>query len=710
MKLYRRTAALLMSLTICAVGAFPAGAALAVGDDDDIVLNTDEYDELYDIGDDRAEKPAELKTSGEFSYSLTTGGDAVIENCTSTAEELAIPAEIDGLRVAELGKGAFGESPAKKITIPASVEYISADNPFARCENLETVEVAADSEYYTVKDGVLFTKDMTKLVVYPRGISGSSYTVPDGVEEIGAAAFYVTELESITLPPTVTSVGHHAFAENSKLTELDMSSCQIKDITDMVFLECGALSSVKLSPDTQTIGLAAFYRCKALENIVLPDGLKHIEQSAFMGTGLTQIKIPESVEFIGYSAFGYDENEEPVEGFTLIGKAGGVAETYSKDSDDEYNYKNDFEFISSEYADEWEAYMDMDTVIEGDYEYFTENGEATLVFCSSTDYAISVPDKLGGCPLTKIYTHAFITCGSSEIVLPETVKTIGKEAFRDSLISLTIPGGCTEIEDDEPFVSCSYLRRINVTDGDGNYSSLDGVLYNKDKSELVAYPMGRADEEFTAPAEVRKICKSAFCNNPFIAKVDISGVTEIETYAFEGCTALSDVKFSRDLTAVGADAFYGCTALKSVRLYDKLETLGEYCFGFYYDEEAAKAAQEASENLGSMMNPDTKVPTGDVVVKGFKIYAEKDTLGYNYATANDIEVVTGTVEVGSKNVSKGFLGVVFGALGAAVIALIGILTGKSLKKKKAEKDREERRKKAQEKIADSAKEADTDEE
>ncbi len=707
MKLYKRTAALLMSLAICAAGTFPVGAALAAGEEDTTAA-ADEFDELYEIGENSGNKAADLKTSGEFSYSLTTGGDAIIENCTSTADELVIPAEIDGLRVAELGKGAFGESPAKKITIPASVEYISADNPFARCENLAEVEVAADSEYYTVKDGVLFTKDMTRLVVYPRGISGSSYTVPEGVEEIGAAAFYVTQLSSISLPPTVTAVEHHAFAENSKLTELDMSSCQIRNINDMAFLECGALSSVKLSPDTQTIGLAAFYRCKALENIDLPDGLKHIEQSAFMGTGLTQIKIPESVEFIGYSAFGYDENEEPVEGFTLIGKAGGAAETYAKDSDDEYNYKNDFEFISSEYAEEWEAYMDMDTVIEGDYEYFTENGEATLVFCSSTDYAIMVPDTLGGCPVTKINTHAFITCGSSEIILPETVKTIGVDAFRESLVSLTIPGSCTEIEGDEPFVSCTYLRKITVTEGSGNYSSLDGVLYNKDKSELVAYPLGKADEEFTAPASVRKVRKSAFCNNPFIARVDISGVTAIETYAFEGCTALERVKFSKDLVSVGADAFYGCTALKSVRLYDKLETLGEYCFGFYFDEEAAKAAQDAANNLGGIMNPDTKVPTGDVVVSGFKIYADKDTLGYNYANANDIEVVTGTVEVGSKNVSKGFLGVVFGAIGAALIALIGILTGKSLKKKKAEKEREERRKKSQEKAADAVKEADSD--
>ena len=124
----------------------------------------------------------------------------------------------------------------------------------------------------------------------------------------------------------------------------------------------------------------------------------------------------------------------------------------------------------------------------------------------------------------------------------------------------------------------------------------------------------------------------------------------------------------------------------------------------------AKAAQEASESLGGYMSSDTKVPTGDVVLKDFVIYAEKDTLGYNYGQANDIKVVSGTVQIGSKNVVKGFIAAVIGAVCAAVIGLIGIMTGKSLKKKKEEKERAERRKASAEKAAAPESEDKTDEE
>lgn len=708
MKNINKTAAFALSLLLCC-GAFAPAVSYA-----------EEPTGLYAIDDGSAVEDPEIKTSGSFSYSVTPDGNACIEDCTLQDKELVIPDEIDGKKVTELGAGAFGESPAEVITIPASVEYIYSENPFARCAELKEIKVDGNSEYYILKDGVLFTKDMSKMVMYPPKKSGTTYTVPEGVASIGVAAFYNnTELTDIKLPSTAEEMGHHTFAGCTSLKSIDLSNTTISFIEDLAFFDCSSLTDVKFYENTLSVGMAAFYMCKNLTEITLPQHLKEIGQSAFMGTGLKEITVPSSVEVIGYSALGYDENENAVEGFVIIGEANSEAQRYCTDTDEEYDYKNNFEFVSAEYEQARKEYLALDTKVSGDYEYMIEDGKATLVFCSSKDYDLTLPTEIDGYELAKIYKGAFLTCDSSEITIPETVKSIGDTAFKETLIVLNLPASCTVIEGEEPFIYCQSLEEINVAQGNTAFSSENGVLYNADKTELIAYPMAKWQPDFTAPASLKKIGKSAFCNNPYIESANLSTVTEIDTYAFEGCSALSDVKFSKDLVSVGADAFYDCISLKSVRLYDKLETLGECAFGYYFDEEAAaeiqaKQAEKAQQSaLESIMGEDEELPSTDKLVEGFKIYADEGTLGYNYAEANNIETVSNTLAVGSKNMDKGFLYGAAGLASAALLAVIGIFTGKSISKKNAQKKHDELVRSSAEKVKkkheEEAKEAEKNE-
>ncbi|MBR6384913.1 MAG: leucine-rich repeat protein [Ruminococcus sp.] len=672
MSCYRKITAFVMSLAVCAAVSAPV-----------FVSRADEETYIYE---EDIEKETESTTeneyivSGEYSYSVLDDGTVCIQECTSQEKEITIPDTLDGYKVSELGRNIFGENSAETIVIPPSVEYISAENPFVQCSNLKEIKINGDSEYYCSADGVLFTKDMKKLVCYPQAKEGTEFNIPENTEEVGIAAFYGTKLTDIKVSNSVKKIGRHSFA-SSAIKSIDLSNTSIDVIDVMAFMNCSSLSEIKFPDNLYGIALSAFYGCKSLENVQLPESLVEIDQNAFMGTGMKQVIIPPSVMSIGYSAFGYDENENAISDFRIIGESGSAAQAYARDTDSEYDYANNFEFTTIEANEIYEEYLKLDTKTFGDYEYMVENGEVTIVLCYSSDNTIKVPEEIDGMKVTKIYKMAFLTCTSAEIIIPDTVKTIGEDAFSSYVVRIVISGNCTAIEGNEQFLYCTNLQEIEVSDGDGEYSSLDGVLYNKDKSKLIAYPLEKRNSEFKAPESLREISASAFCNNRYIETVDISNVTDILNFAFEGCTSLKSVKLSKELKVVGNDAFYGCPNLKSVRLYDKLETIGDYAFGYEYDEAAAEETANASEEeLSAIMNGQAEEPKLDKLVDDFKIYADEGTLGYDYAKACEIETVTGTAQIGGKNVDKGFIYAVSGIAGGILLAVIGVVTGSRIRK------------------------------
>ena len=327
-----------------------------------------------------------------------------------------------------------------------------------------------------------------------------------------------------------------------------------------------------------------------------------------------------------------------------------------------------------------------------------------LIFCYSTEENVSVPAQLGGLPLTEIMGYAFYNCTAATLTIPDGVETIGEYAFPTSLKSLTLPGSLKELAGTEPFIACSELAEINVTDGSGEYSSENGVLYNKDKSKLLAYPLAKADESFTAPASLKEVGFSAFCNNLHLKEADLTGVETIATYAFDGCAALNKVVLGKSLKSVGNDSFYGCPNLKSVRLYDTIETIGDYAFGYFYDPSVLEEQEQPSieDYLGGEQEEEEK--DASVVVDGFKIYAPKNSLGYKYAKACGIEVVTGTIPIGGKNVSLGFLYTIGGIVLALILAVAGVFTGKKIKASKEEKKRAQAKAQAAERLRKKAEE------
>lgn len=673
MKYLKKTAALALCLLISASASIGCMTAFADTDDDIVLTDTTEAPEVEEL------------TEGDFTYHLDEDGNAVIDGCSVDEEEIVIPAELGGAAVTALSGQAFDSMPiCKRIVLPGTLTEIDESNPFMYCEDLEEIAIDGASQSFAAVDGVLFSKDMTRLICYPQKKSGKSYTVPEGVLTLGIAAMYNTELEEVDLPSTADTLLRHSLSYNENLRSIDMSGTAVSTVGIMAFANCTSLSDVIFSDDLYSIEMGAFMNCERLLEIDLPDGLVNVGQAAFLGNSMIKVRIPASVQTIGYSAFGYDADEVAIPGFLIVGASNSAAQTYCTDTDEEYDYANDFDFLSFESEAAAEEYAKLNPQTYGDFEYsVNDDGEATILYCSATTYLVTVPSEIEGYPVTSIYKYAFANSSLGKVVIPNSVKTIGEDAFASTLQALELPGSLETIEGEEPFVFCTSLQTITVTEGDGNFSSQDGVLYNKDKTLLIAYPGAKPDDEFKAPDTVKEIAISGFCYNPYLETVDLSSVEIIGHYAFEGCPSLKEVKLSKNLKELGVNAFLGCTEMKSLRIYDKVESIGAYAFGYFYDEELAT---EIEENAASYAMAGETVVMPYSVMEDFKLYTDEGTLAYTYASDCGIQTITGTVQIGSVVVTKSFVAVIIGILAAALAALLGIFGFKKVRKAKAAKD------------------------
>ncbi len=229
-----------------------------------------------------------------------------------------------------------------------------------------------------------------------------------------------------------------------------------------------------------SIGDYAFYYCTNLTSITIPDSVTSIGDYAFAGcSGLTSITIPDSVTSIGDYAFygtAYYNNSANWENNVLyIGNHLIVAKTSASG---DYIIKSGTKYI----ADRAFEYCDRLT-------------------------SITIPDSV-----TSIGDEAFRYCKSlASATIGEGVTSIGNSTFYgcSGLTSIIIPGSVTSIGD-EAFLECRSLKSINVTEGNENYCSVDGVLFNKNKTTLITYPAGKTASTYTIPDSVTSIGDSAF--------------------------------------------------------------------------------------------------------------------------------------------------------------------------------------------------------
>ena len=187
--------------------------------------------------------------------------------------------------------------------------------------------------------------------------------------------------------------------------------------------------------------------------------------------------------------------------------------------------------------------------------------------------------------------------GKTTYTIPDSVKTIGAFAFSGcTLERITIPASVTDIGDGA-FSYCDSLTTFNAGNSK-NYVADGGVLFTKDKKELVAYPNGKAGEEYTVPNNVGTISAYAFAGSPLKSVTLPSSVRTIGAYAFTG-SALTEIELNQGASSVGQGAFEGCTALTKASLPSSLTRLGQSMFmGCTSLQEVSWAATTSSATIG----------------------------------------------------------------------------------------------------------------
>lgn len=177
--------------------------------------------------------------------------------------------------------------------------------------------------------------------------------------------------------------------------------------------------------------------------------------------------------------------------------------------------------------------------------------------------------------ITSIFNWAFAYSHLTNITIPISVTNIGIYAFRNcsNLINVNIPSTVTDIGSGA-FNYCTSLNLINVDSGNMNYSSLDGVLYNKAQTILICYPAGKIGA-FTIPNSVILINNSAFESCTNLTGITMGNhVTTINDNAFAYCTNLTSINMSSSITNIGGYSFSYCTNLESITMGINMHYIG----------------------------------------------------------------------------------------------------------------------------------------
>lgn len=160
-------------------------------------------------------------TSGNYQYKVLYDNTICISRYIGEEENVTIPAKINGLTVTTIGKNAFALTGLGCLHIPASITDIKP-NAF-KFSGFNKIEVDKNNLNYTSINGVLFSKDKTVLLAYPKENSATSYIIPDGVKIIESTAFMGTSnLNSIVIPNGVTTIKENAFYLCSNLKNISI--------------------------------------------------------------------------------------------------------------------------------------------------------------------------------------------------------------------------------------------------------------------------------------------------------------------------------------------------------------------------------------------------------------------------------------------------------------------------------------------------------
>ncbi len=415
-------------------------------------------------------------TEGEWEYTrFSSNDDVYITGYKGSQTDIDIPSTLGGKTVAALSGDVFKNNiTLKSITLPETL-YIIGSGAFDGCTSLTDI---------TILNPHAVLEEYENLIPKTTVIHGYA----DSTAQDYAEKFQRTFAE-ISAPESPAEVWEYTrFSSNDDVYIIGYNG---KEDTIEVPSTLGGKTVAALSGNV-------FKNNKTLKSITLPETLYIIGGGAFDGcTSLTDITI------LNYNAVLGDDEKAIPETTVIHGYSGSSVQAYAE------KFHRTFVAIDQ----------------SSDFQYSViGDGKVEITGYTGSDDTVEIPSTLAGNTVTSIKAYAFSMNRFTHVSIPESVEKIGSGAFD----------------------GCFNLESITVAEGNKNYSSQNGILFDKNKTILIQYPMDlitpRTDPSATAytiPSTVTKIEAYAFYGSKWLSKVTIpESVETIGAYAFSNCMEL----------------------------------------------------------------------------------------------------------------------------------------------------------------------------
>ena len=583
----------------------------------------------------------------DIPQTVTSMGDNVFPDCCNLSS-IVIP---EG--VTKIGSMMFYNCTAlKSATIPEGVTSI-AESAFAFCSSLTSITIpkSVTNLGNSIFEGCIKLSEIWMLPTTPPSFSKSTVFVPSNTKIIVPASSYdaycnapywsgmksqiatnpservitieaqdaqsalqealgesdLLSITGLTISGTINSYDFEFLrTKMTKLAHLDLSKTSVvynahrhygiyntydNQFPDCAFYNCRNLVSISLPEGVTSIGLNAFYGCSSLASISLPEGVTSIGSSVFYGcSSLTSISLPESITSIGQYAF------EDCANLTNIYLASISSwcniDFYKGNINPHYTHPLRCNSLKKNLFLGNELIIDL-VIPEGvatipDYAFYicddirsvtlpesiTSIGSNAFHGCTSLA-SISLPERV-----TSIGSYAFYNCTSlASISLPEGVTSIGSNAFYNctSLASISLPEGVTSISS-SAFCNCTSLTSISLPE---SITSIDSYAF-RDCANLtnihlasisswcnIDFYKGTNDQQtqYAHPLCCNSLKKNLFLGDELIIDLVIpEGVATIPDYAFFRCDGIKSVTLPESITSIGSNVFSYYSALVELHL------------------------------------------------------------------------------------------------------------------------------------------------